>query len=116
MPGSQGSCVDVPRVETAAAPSARSSAAMAYDSARGIVVLFGGYASATSLADTWEHDGTRWVQITPTDPEGDGDPPLREGHAMAFDSVRERVVLFGWLARRTVWRWCRPAPHRIPPV
>jgi len=51
------------------------------------VVLVGGW----GLADTWEWDGSQWVQRTPaTSP-----PPRWGGHAMAYDSLRGRVVLFG---------------------
>ena len=34
---------------------------MAYDAARGKVVLFGGYDGQTNLADTWEWDGQAWT-------------------------------------------------------
>jgi hypothetical protein len=65
---------------------------MAYDSARGKVVMFGGV-DVGSLGDTWEWDGTSgtWTQH-----EGvGGGPEAREGHTMAYDSARGRVVLFG---------------------
>src|SRR5438874_3914689 len=42
------------------------------------------------FGDTWEWDGTDWIQKTPAT-----SPPPRECHAMAYDSTRERVVLFG---------------------
>ena len=67
----------------------RNSHAMAYDAARGRVVLFSGL-SAQRLADTWEWDGGRWSQMKPAT-----SPPFRSGHAMAYDPVRRRVVLFG---------------------
>ncbi|MGK0155974.1 MAG: hypothetical protein ACI9SE_002941, partial [Neolewinella sp.] len=38
-------------------PSARSGHAMAFDSARGAVVLFGGNISSGATDDTWEFDG-----------------------------------------------------------
>ena len=88
----------------ATSPSPRSSHAMVYDSARGRVVLFGGGA-----ADTWEWDGTNWVELTP-----DTTPPALAAHAMAYDSLRERVVLFGgveqigpdeWVPRDATWEW-----------
>lgn len=67
---------------------------MAYDSQRGVTVLFGGeglYVPASGfLADTWEWDGTTWTQRSPTTV-----PPVRSQHAMAYDSQRGRVVLFG---------------------
>lgn len=70
---------------------ARSSHAMAYDSARGRVVLFGGQGSS----DTWEWDGNDWTLRSPNN-----SPPARSRHAMAYDSARQHVVLFGpdtWL-------------------
>ncbi len=51
--------------------------AMAYDSARQRVVLFGGY-SQGHRADTWEWDGKNWTQIKPTTSPGG-----LWGHAMA---------------------------------
>lgn len=67
--------------------------AMAYDITRGRCVLFGGSRAApdsSSVAETWEWDGTDWTQLLPA-----AAPSARLGHAMAFDWVRNRVVLFG---------------------
>ena len=47
-------------------PSARSYAVMAYDSQRGVVVLFGGRNDQAILGDTWEWDGFLWTRKTPT--------------------------------------------------
>ncbi|MFN0134417.1 MAG: kelch repeat-containing protein [Phycisphaerales bacterium] len=70
-------------------PSARYGHAMAYDSARQRIVLFGG-AGAGYFNDTWEWDGAAWTQrITPASPSG------RFGHSIAYDSLRAVVVLFG---------------------
>jgi len=70
-------------------PPARSEAAMSYDAARGRLVLFGGY-STTDLTDTWEWDGTSWVEVESLS----GSPPAR-GRAITYDPVRRRVVVFG---------------------
>ncbi|MCR9247472.1 MAG: hypothetical protein NXI31_20770 [bacterium] len=81
------------QVMTANAPPARAGSAMAFDSARGVVVLFGGYdpnAIPVLDRDTWEYDGTDWTQITPTT-----QPPQLETRAMAFDSMRGLCVLLG---------------------
>lgn len=76
-----------------AAPSARSGHAMAFDAGRGRAVLFGGI-NGTALSsyqfDTWEHDGATWQQRVVS-----VHPGARFGHAMAYDPVRARVVLFG---------------------
>jgi hypothetical protein len=74
-----------------ALPSARYSAALAYDVARARVVLFGGYVNGEAAQDTWEWDGRAWTDCTPGGPN----PPSRGDYGMAYDSARGRVVLFG---------------------
>jgi hypothetical protein len=75
-----------------AAPPGRVYHAMAYDSARGVTVVFGGISMAGGglMADTWEWNGTNWTQRTPAT-----SPPVRYAHAMVFDSARGVTVLFG---------------------
>ena len=69
----------------------RNGHALAYDNARGRVILFGGFTGPSfSLSDTWEWDGNVWTQRTPAT-----SPPARGDHALAYDSARGRVVLFG---------------------
>jgi hypothetical protein len=72
-------------------PFIRSGHAMAFDSARNEVVLFGGFTSnlATDAHVTWGWDGHAWTRRAETG------PPVRTGHAMAFDAARGRIVLFG---------------------
>lgn len=69
-------------------PSVRQHHTMAYDSARGRTVLFGGD-GAGYLGDTWEWDGASWTQAATTGPSA------RNESAMAYDSARGVVVLFG---------------------
>lgn len=90
-------------------PGARSTP-LAFDSARGRLVLFGGQSGGTFLSDTWEWDGSAWTQMTPTDPEGDGNPSQRVSHGLTYDAARGVVVLFG--GRRLnggvtseLWEW-----------
>lgn len=71
------------------APSARSGAAMVYDSQRQRVMLFGG-AGGSFQNDTWEWDGNDWIQIS-----GTPAPRFREYHAMAYDPGRAKVLLYG---------------------
>ncbi len=85
--------IDWTQRSPAAAPSARDTT-MAYDSARGVTVLYGGYDGALK-GDTWEWDGTSWTLRTPTDPEGDGDPLPTQAPSLAYDSARGVTVLFG---------------------
>ncbi len=83
------------QVLTTGLPTARQYTDMAYDVARQRVVLYGGmvYDGAAGRyygSDTWEYDGTSWTEIiTPTLPAG------RCYHNLAYDSLRQRVVMFG---------------------
>jgi hypothetical protein len=69
----------------------RSSPAMAYDTQRGVTVMFGGfdYVSSTTLGDTWEWNGSTWTRVATTG------PPPRAWCRMAYDSRRGVMVLFG---------------------
>src|SRR5262249_9481293 len=51
-------------------PPARALHGMAYDSTRGVVVLYGGESvyNSVNLADTWEWDGSTWTQRSIGDP------------------------------------------------
>lgn len=78
-------------------PPQRDRAVMAYDAARGRLVLFGGrsYDQATNTTvvrnDLWEWDGAEWTELTPA-----GDLPVaRYDASMAYDAGRARLVLFG---------------------
>jgi hypothetical protein len=82
-------------------PTERTAHAMVYDSLRSRIVLFGGRHAKTTLEgdislfnDTWVWNGTNWSQInTPSAP----DP--RQLFGMAYDAVRDRVVLYGGTRR-----------------
>lgn len=76
----------------ATSPSPRTFFGMAYDDARGVTVLFGGYDDATNapIGETWEWNGTNWSLRTPV-----SSPQARFGLAMAYDSTRNVTVLFG---------------------
>ncbi|MBM4061637.1 MAG: hypothetical protein FJ265_11165 [Planctomycetes bacterium] len=71
------------------APSARWQSAVAFDSARGVAVLFGGKAVGNQN-DTWTFDGANWQLHNPA-----VRPPARAGHGLGFDPLRARTVLFG---------------------
>ena len=65
-------------------------------------LMFGGYGSA-SLADTWEWSLGKWILKQPTT-----SPPARAGHAMAYDTSRQRAVLFGGTGSTVLgdtWEW-----------
>ena len=77
----------------AQSPSARAGHAMAFDAARGEVILFGGTPATTPSnagAETWGWNGTTWAKRALAT-----SPPSRSSHVMAFDSKRREVVLFG---------------------
>lgn len=76
----------------ATGPSARAFHAMAYDAERRRVVLYGGSGNLGLVGETWEWDGVAWAQPS----AGPGPTPgPRNGHAMAYDAARRRIVLFG---------------------
>ena len=102
--------------QAGANPTHRSDHAMAYDEARGRVVLFGGLADgAQRMNDTWEWDGERWRRTATAG------PPARNTHAMAYDSARQRIVLFGGLTRidgtltplDDTWEWDGDTWHEV---
>jgi hypothetical protein len=102
----------------------RDKAAIAYDEARGQVVLFGGFDSAHELADTWLWDGRGWIASHPAVA-----PPARERAAMAYDPATKELVLFGGVVQRRnhttlalddMWTWngaswTRRHPAHVPP-
>ena len=63
---------------------------MAYDSARGVTVVHGGWDedNLTDMNDTWEWNGSQWTLVSTTGPG-------RCCGAMAYDSQRGVAVLFG---------------------
>ncbi|MEZ5965663.1 MAG: hypothetical protein R3F56_17645 [Planctomycetota bacterium] len=73
-------------------PSARGYTAMAYSPSSRRIVLFGGRTSLSSsgnAGDTWEFDGSTWTLRT------SNNVPGRALHTLAWDSARQRVVMFG---------------------
>jgi hypothetical protein len=81
-------------------PPARSGAAVAYDAARGELVVFGGVtAGGTALRDTWTWNGRAWAQHRPPA----SPPAVREGAVMAFDAANGTVVLSG--DQGATWTW-----------
>jgi len=84
-------------------PSRRTSHALAYDSERTQVVLFGGDPGGPPLDDTWAWDGALWTQVADTGPSA------RHSLAMVFDSARKQIVLFGGASGSNLladtWTW-----------
>ncbi|MGH9796607.1 MAG: thrombospondin type 3 repeat-containing protein [Candidatus Polarisedimenticolia bacterium] len=81
-------------------------AAMAYDAARGRIVLVGGLSDTA----TWEYDGTTWSRIATS-----AAPSARSGHRMVYDATGARILLYGgagaafaplndlWQYREGIW-------------
>lgn len=71
-------------------PGARYAHAMAYDTIRKRVVVFGGHLTTDPTNETWEYDGETWTLRTPTHAPGP-----RVGSCMAYDPRRGVAVMFG---------------------
>lgn len=69
-----------------ASPTAASPRAVAYDQARGRLVVFGG----TSVADTWEFDGHTWQEVHPV-----VSPPPLHNAAACYSPDHRAIFLFG---------------------
>lgn len=92
-------------------PTPRDHHAMTYDSRRGAIVVFGGgmqlpngdFPKDTTgawLRDLWSSNGTSWTRLA-----GSG-PPSRGGQpGLVYDSVRDRLVLFGGGNLNGTWEW-----------
>jgi hypothetical protein len=81
---------------------------LVYDDARKTVILYGGFAGvpeqSTPSDAMWELTATGWQKLC-----GPCLPGARGAHAMAYDPVRDRIVLFGGsngtTALSTVFEW-----------
>ncbi|HWW00017.1 MAG TPA: HYR domain-containing protein [Candidatus Acidoferrum sp.] len=85
-------------------PGNRYGHAMAYDSVRGRVVLFGGSGVGGLLGDTWEWNGLTWTLMATSGPSP------RVFTAMAYDDRIGRTILFGGQAvsgsvLNDTWSW-----------
>jgi hypothetical protein len=78
--------------EYANGPGQRTSPGAAYDSKRGLTVVFGGAGGIGFLGDLWAWTGAEWRKLADTSSEGPA--PRAMGH-LAYDHRRDRVVLFG---------------------
>lgn len=101
-------------------PGAITHPAMAYDSSRGVTIVYGGFSLDSRgnavLNDTlWEWDGAAWSK------KADTGPGLALGPAMVYDPIRQVTVLFGGgsayslaSAAAETWTWDGESWREIP--
>ena len=109
-------------------PGLRAAPQLAFDSARNVVVLFGGVNAGGYLCDTWEWNGATsvWTQKQPNTNCGTTQPVAVFGGGFAYDSKRGVSVLFGGenssgKGEGTVWEyngtaWAKKTPGAPVPV
>ena len=94
----------VSRTPADAAPAGRNDAALAWDPARGVLLMFGGSGASGPLDDTWEHDGVAWRRRVPRTA-----PDARQDAQLAWDPASGRMLLFGGLGGSgrlaDTWAW-----------
>ena len=71
-------------------PNVTDGYAMAYDSNREVIVLYGGGRAWPYSNETWEFDGISWSQIVTT-----AQPNAVYGMTLVYDSVQNKLLLFG---------------------
>lgn len=73
-------------------PAPRTAHTMTYHAGLEMVVVFGGNdAAGRPLADLWGWNGESWRLLD----DGEGGPPPRSRHAMAYDAREDRIVIHG---------------------
>ncbi|MBN1484673.1 MAG: hypothetical protein JXA37_08120 [Chloroflexia bacterium] len=105
-------------ITTTHTPAARVGHALAYDTAQGHTLLFGGITKQEYAGDTWRYDGQDWQPLPSLQ-----SPSARSGHAMVYDASRQVIILFGGYDqngyRNDTWEydgqnWRRLAPPDAP--
>ncbi len=102
-------------------PGGRYLFGFAYDSHSNHAVLFGGRMfGGTYTNQTWQYDGSGWLQLTPS-----SSPPGIATNAMVYDSARRRMVLFSGENSFGFWNetwefdgnaWLQRFPTTSPPA
>ena len=98
-------------------PEGRSRAAMVYAGPEFGVLLHGGGFNEVNLDDLWRWKSGVWTRLEALDPEGDGNPTARAGHAMTCLSVDQSVLLWGGHTGQSMddlWEWNGQSWLRIP--
>ncbi|MCA8948552.1 MAG: hypothetical protein KDE27_03575 [Planctomycetes bacterium] len=109
-------CAQLP---AAPVPADREAPAMAFDAARGVTVMFGGWIAGSGPTDElWELRGNSWSQILP----GPTWPGPRFAAHMCYDPVRQRVVMVGGYlgsgcpTLKDTWEWDGTAWSQKPDI
>jgi len=111
------------------APIARAENAMVYDQGNQRMVLFAGYdLNFNRSNDIWEYNGSgrTWTNVTPS---GGSQPSRRQGAALAYDPLRQRILMFGgsdnqgtvvlgdtWQWNTVTKTWTQLNPSPAPPA
>jgi hypothetical protein len=90
-------------------PGARSATGLAYDEARAVTVLFGGFDGNNWHNDVFEWNGAFWSERCTGVPCRDVRPSVRESPVFVYDPARQVTLLFGgfgdYQARGETWTW-----------
>jgi hypothetical protein len=88
------------------APGSRLDAKIAFDAARGEVILYGGIVKSGNadvyMGDTWSWNGATWTLRATSGPGG------RAFHGMVYDEARQEIVVHGgWTSglATSTWTW-----------
>jgi len=101
----------------AGSPPARSNASAVYDPTGGRMLVFGGLDKNTELNDVWGlfvSGAPAWEKLTPSGAA----PPVRSAQAAVFDTVNQRMAVFGGSNTSGVLddTWVLTAPLPYPPL
>lgn len=107
-------------------PGRRTEGAMIYDPTSDVIVFFGSLLGGNPTNDTWHYSpsSNAWTRVS--DNGAHGMPPAREANSMVYDSVDDKIVMFGGTGRGGVllndlWfyntarkKWSNPNPRNAP--
>lgn len=88
----------IPAKITGEKPEPRFAPAMAYDSTRKVIVLYGGSSSKETFNDTWLYNGAQWELLEAGRPTMNSDP------LTTYDEQRQKLILFNWYAEE-MWEY-----------
>ncbi len=101
-------------------PARRYESAIAFDSDRQVLVMFGGETEVGQDTKTWEWDGSRWEL---KDSGGETSPAGRSDPRMVYDPKRKQTILFGGYgtSNNETWtwngsHWTKLSPLTSPPA